>query len=272
MSARTAAGTAVAPACTVVAPPGAGDVTLWWARTDVDDAALAAAAAVVDAGTRRRADRMLRREDTARVLVAHALLRTAVAAATGGDPAAVRFARRCARCGAAGHGKPFVDAPGPVPEVSLSHGGLLAVVAVAAPGVRVGVDVEPRADDPVPLRRALAGLLTAAEARVLLTAPDPDGALLRAWTGKEAVAKARGLGLGDDLARLDVLSARPVTPDDAPPVLRTGTASPRPAADDVGWARLREAGALLAFPAPAEPVRTGRRHTAAVAVLGPGTR
>lgn len=85
-------------------------------------------------------------------------------------------------------------------SVSLSHAEGLAAVAVAASGIRVGVDVERRAG-----LRDLAGMArtTLADDELRRWSAEPRGAqhaaFLAHWVRKEAVLKALGTGLGGDL-------------------------------------------------------------------------
>jgi len=239
--------------------PGAGQIELWWEDVRLDDADLARLRADVDDATVARAARMARAADRCRTLVAHSLMRRAAARATGADPARLRLQRRCASCDAADHGRPSLvdDVAGtPVPDVSVAHAGDLAVVVTGPAGLRVGVDIEPVAEHrrpggPEVHRSALADachrFMAPAERLAAAGAADPDAAYLRAWTGKEAVAKAVGSGLGDHLVDVDVLGARPV-------------------ADR--WFRLRHPAALVAFPVlPAPATGDPDGYQAAVAVL-----
>ena len=101
-------------------------------------------------------------------------------------------------------GKPFLQDP-PVPlAFNIAHSGSLAVCALA--DVRaVGVDVEP-IERPELTPALLHDLLAPAErSRLdLLSGAALQEALVALWTGKEAIAKAHGGGLGLPLDRLIV--------------------------------------------------------------------
>ncbi len=194
-----------------VLPPGQSPVQLCWSRTDVGPGTLEALRADLDEATLARSERMVRPADASRVVVAHALLRRTLGTRFGIAPRAVHMTRRCDRCGRYGdpeHGRPVVIPPDgtAAPELSLSHAGRLAVIAVSEPGQPVGVDVEaPRLVRE--WRDGLTHLLTPVERWITSGAPDDRGLLARAWTGKEAVAKATGRGLGDDTGEIEVLGA-----------------------------------------------------------------
>jgi 4'-phosphopantetheinyl transferase len=142
-----------------------------------------------------------------RFTAAHAGARILLAAAVGTDPRALRFVHRCARCGATDHGKPQLAGGPDGIEFSLSRSGDLALVALAL-GQPVGIDVERVPVDTTGLDdHVLAATERAALAR--LSPPDRHAALLRAWTRKEALLKAQGLGVDGDLKRLDVAPAEP---------------------------------------------------------------
>jgi 4'-phosphopantetheinyl transferase len=245
-------------------PLGSAVVDVWWCSTQVGDGTPvdppvdtpedeARARLVVDRDTVRRADTSARAEDRRRVLLTHALLRRVLAPLVGVPPADVPVRRGCARCGSAAHGRPYVAGHEQTIDVSLAHGGGLGVVAVVtgpavAAGLRIGVDVEPHPVAAV-LREGLLAAMSSSELGANLTRPDPERAHLRSWTGKEAVAKATGLGMGDPMIGLDV----------------------SPAGDGADWSALRSGGAggvWVAFP----PARTtddadGARHVLAVAAI-----
>lgn len=107
-------------------------VDLWWADLRSADARLFA---LLDDLEAERLDRMDRAADRGRFALGAALLRVAVAAATGADPRAVAVERACADCGGA-HGAPRVAGV----RVSVAHAGTLVLVGTA--DVAVGVDVE----------------------------------------------------------------------------------------------------------------------------------
>ncbi|MFB6814008.1 4'-phosphopantetheinyl transferase family protein [Streptomyces sp. NPDC056347] len=181
-----------------------GETHIWWwplgTRTDPADYA------VLDDVERGRAQRFHAEADAAAFTATRANARRAVARLLGIDPAHVAFGRRvCPGCGDREHGPPAVSHP-PVPlAVSLSRTAGAGTLALRA-GTWVGVDVEAlRPVEPATLADVV---LTATEsAHVLGLPPGParDAAFHRAWTRKEAVVKAVGLGLlGMPLNTLDV--------------------------------------------------------------------
>ena len=108
----------------------------------------------------------------------------------------VRLGRLCPRCGSSEHGRPVMFEPrGTGLQLSLARTDGLVAVAVSATGW-VGVDVE---RDSATDFDGFAG--------VALHPAERDGTTRdRAfvWTRKEAVLKALGRGIRDDLTRLDV--------------------------------------------------------------------
>lgn len=122
-----------------MATTGGQVVDVWWADLRSADARLFA---LLDTHECDRLERMDREADRGRFALGAALLRLAVAAATGSDPRSVTVERTCSDCGGA-HGAPRVVGA----RVSVSHAGPLVLVATA--GVAVGVDVESadRGDD-----------------------------------------------------------------------------------------------------------------------------
>lgn len=142
---------------------------------------------------------------------AHAALRRVLADHyLGGPPEAIRFGRHpCPRCEDGRHGRPRVLSPATRLEFSLSRSGAHWALAVTAAG-HVGLDIESRGDLDAD---ALSGLVFSG---LVLTGGERDRIraaghgeerrelFLRAWTRKEAVLKAVGVGIATDLGRLDV--------------------------------------------------------------------
>jgi 4'-phosphopantetheinyl transferase len=94
------------------------------------------------------------------------------------------------------HGKPRLAIRPQRLSFNLSHSGGLALVAVAAGGVEIGIDVElirPRRD----LLRLAARWLPAADATAIAAAPaeEREEVFYAAWTRFEARAKCTGAGL-----------------------------------------------------------------------------
>jgi 4'-phosphopantetheinyl transferase len=177
--------------------PGAGEVRVWWARSDgLGEADLAACAALLDAGEAARLAGRRAPEARRGSLAVHALLRIALARALGCAPGAVALGREAG-------GRPFLAAPAPARalRISLSHAPGLVACALAG-DAEVGVDVEDLGRR-LPRARALAErFFAAAEARWLggLPAQEIPERFLELWTCKEAYAKGRGRALGEVLS------------------------------------------------------------------------
>lgn len=115
---------------------------VWWSSLAAADRDLLG---LLDAAERARVESLVRSADRGRSLISAAMLRVAVAAHLGIAPADVVVDRTCAECGGP-HGAPRIVGRGAeVPSVSVSHSGLLAVVALVPSGP-VGVDVQRLAD------------------------------------------------------------------------------------------------------------------------------
>nr|WSY51502.1 4'-phosphopantetheinyl transferase superfamily protein [Streptomyces sp. NBC_00886] len=218
--------------------PGPGLVHVWRIPLagPLADTALTAAARVLDAGERARAERLRLAEDRRRWTTARVALRTVLSWYAGTE--AVRITLAYGR-----HGKPRLAgrAPGEL-RFSLSHSHDRALLAVCR-GAPVGVDLEHPAAGPADgqdLDDLAAAALAPAELHAYLRLPATcrRAALLRRWTGKEAVLKATGRGVTLSAAR------RLVVPE--------GTGTPRGLPGR--WALLR--------PCP------GDGYAAAVCVLG----
>ena len=170
-------------------------VTLTLARftpADRDDWLAAATAVLSDA----ERDRLAQKRDAdgrAQHAIGRALLRLIGAGASGRDPAQLEIAT-------AGEGKPVL-AELPDLGVSVAHSGR-AVVVAACHGAEVGVDIEPPPADIARARRLAERRFSAAEAAAVRALPDAEAGawFARAWTTKEAVGKALGVGMIPALA------------------------------------------------------------------------
>lgn len=152
-------------------------VEVWWSSLAAADRDLLR---ILDTTERARIESLDRPADRGRSLLGAALLRVAVASHLGLAPADVVVDRTCDECGGP-HGAPRILSPGlPAPWVSVSHSGVLAVVALSPHGP-VGIDVQrlsdltdPRAGQDWVRREALLKARTAAgEKGRAVTSPVP---------------------------------------------------------------------------------------------------
>ncbi|GHG49642.1 4'-phosphopantetheinyl transferase family protein [Streptomyces griseocarneus] len=147
----------------------------------------------LNAEERRRADAFVHALDRAKYATAHLMLRRLLGAYLDVPAGDVEFTREaCPGCGEP-HGRPAVAAPG-APHFSLSHGGNLVLVGIAA--APVGVDTEQ-----VPAAHTVTEVSTAlhpAERREIMAAPAVrrPAVFTRLWVRKEAYLKGLGTGLG----------------------------------------------------------------------------
>ncbi|MGC5015655.1 4'-phosphopantetheinyl transferase family protein [Streptosporangium sp. DT93] len=163
----------------------AGGVRVW--RVRLDGAGAPRGWRLLSGAERERALALADPAERRRYVVAHAALRTVLAGACGVPAGRLGFGRDDS-------GRPCLLPPDgrPVPDFNLSHSDSWALVAVAPPGARVGVDVE----------RVRGGFDHLEMARRFYQPeevdrlPDagPEG-FFRLWTAKEAYIKASGAGL-----------------------------------------------------------------------------
>jgi 4'-phosphopantetheinyl transferase len=194
------------PPTDLVAPRGT--VHLWRASLDPPAHHVERLQDVLSAPERQRAGQFSAQRDRTRCIVARGLLRVILGRYLEVPPGELRLH-------SGGTGKPVLpvsQASGI--EFSVSHSSGLVVYAVTC-GRRIGVDIE--------RVRAVSGwagvpgrVLSPREHAVFRSlAPDQQrAAFFRAWTRKEACAKAWGLGLQCPLGRIDVSLApfEPVRP------------------------------------------------------------
>jgi 4'-phosphopantetheinyl transferase len=180
-------------------------VQIWTAHIEaLSPAELGELSGVLDAGERARAARFHFEHDRRHYVASHGLLRHLLSVALDKPAAALVFEQGA-------HGKPAISPTlmqGRTPCFNLSHSAGWAMFALAW-DCEVGIDLE----SIVRLKRDVDGLASLA-ARVLSARELPiwqalpetarEAAFLRAWTRKEAYAKATGRGLFEDVIRTDV--------------------------------------------------------------------
>jgi 4'-phosphopantetheinyl transferase len=162
---------------------------------------------VLDDRERQRAAKFVRDVDRHSYTTAHIALRYVLGRRLGLPPDEVTFLRQaCPNCSAP-HGRPALAGTDQPVHFSLSHGGDLVLVGVAASPV--GVDVEEVPD--VQVAADLSGRLHPAEQREIAAAARPEVAFATVWTRKEAYLKGIGTGLSRGLAT-DYLGAAGLAP------------------------------------------------------------
>jgi len=136
---------------------------------------------------RERAARFRFREDRARLVVGRRILAALLREELGLTPRPLELALT-------EKGRPYL-ADWPDVAFSISHAGDVVAVALTI-GAQVGVDVE-SLDRKVELDPIAERIFSAADLARFRAVPDAEKtrAFFRAWTGKEAVLKARGVGL-----------------------------------------------------------------------------
>ena len=155
------------------------------------------------------------------------------------DAVALTIGERGKPALAGGAGREPAPAAAPPLSFNLSHSGGLALVAVAAGGTAVGVDVErlrPRRD----LARLAARWLSEADAVAVTAAADGarEATFYAAWTRHEARTKCTGAGLsgpppGDEVVALGLEIDRGYAAAIAVDAGASAAAGPDPAADGV---------------------------------------
>ena len=148
---------------------------------------------------RARAARFHFAPDRARFVTSRIALRHILGEALGVEPAGVRFALGV-------HGKPEIvrDCNEGDWRFNLSHSGNISLIAVTQ-GRPVGIDVEILRRLPRQMIEILPSLSPAERLALRLVAePARPTAFLRCWTRKEALIKAIGAGLTQDLASFSV--------------------------------------------------------------------
>jgi 4'-phosphopantetheinyl transferase len=161
-------------------------VHVWLVRADLPDPVLAELEVLLDDEERERAGGMADPGARRRFVATRGVARTILAERLGAAPEQLRWQRGA-------HGKPELAGHWQGAQVSLSHSGELAMVAVT--GRRpVGVDIQRRSDR-LDARALATRYFPGPEARFVAAAGGPArqlDRLLRLWVRKEACVKAAG--------------------------------------------------------------------------------
>jgi 4'-phosphopantetheinyl transferase len=152
--------------------------------------------ALLDAAESARADRFRFAEDRERFILGHGMLRTVLAPMLGARPEELVFER-------GPHGKPYLPSGGP--RFSFSDTKDAVLIGVAG-STELGVDLETMARS-VDHDAVARHYFTDPEVSMLdaLQGHDRKLGFLELWTRKEAVLKATGVGIMEDLRSMSVL-------------------------------------------------------------------
>ncbi|MEA3013363.1 MAG: 4-phosphopantetheinyl transferase [Sphingomonadales bacterium] len=175
--------------------PADARVRLWRIMLDRTAGDVARLSALLDSDERGRAARYLHDRDRARYVVGRAAMRILLAAQGDLAPEALRF-----RTGP--RGKPELHSDGC--HFNLSRSGGIALLAIGPEPL--GIDVERLKAIPE-MERIAEEFFSGPEIAWLRAAPEAARShrFLRLWTRKEALVKADGRGIAEDLRGLDLV-------------------------------------------------------------------
>jgi 4'-phosphopantetheinyl transferase len=176
------------------APPLAdGDAHIWFARLDDMRDQIPKYERLLDEEEQARAARFRFEVDRERYIIGHGMLRMLLSRYTGFDPIDIRFIR-------GRFGKPYL--PGRPIDFNLSDTKDAVLIAFAQ-GMEIGADLETMTRTVEHLQVA-EHYFTENEIKGIKAAGDSKRRFLELWTRKEAVLKASGVGIMEDLRVLEV--------------------------------------------------------------------
>lgn len=168
------------------------EVHLWYAPLAMLRARLDAYGPLLDNEEKARADRFLHARDRERFIAGHGLSRMLLGGYLGIAPGAIQFRR-------GEFGKPFLE--GHPLHFNLSDTKDAVLLAVAPWPIGADIETMHRNTDH---QQVADHYFSAMEVASIRDAPDGLRRFLELWTRKEAVLKASGVGLMDDLKKLEV--------------------------------------------------------------------
>ena len=179
----------------------ANEVHVWRALLDIPEDAIARLAGSLSPDEASRSERYHFRRDQKRFLAGRGILRNILARYLAAEPEQIVFSYNA-------HGKPFLCDPFKSMELTfnLSHAHDLALYAVAVKR-RVGIDMEFLQRE-FQWEEIAERFFSHGEQASLRRLPQKERrhAFFTFWTQKEAVLKAVGTGLTDDLKKINVAS------------------------------------------------------------------
>jgi 4'-phosphopantetheinyl transferase len=191
-----------------------GEIHLWFASDQIDDARAGTCRAVLSADERERERRFHFQEHRDRYLVTRALVRTVLSRYEPVDPAHWLFASNA-------YGRPEIDGRMRTGDLrfNVAHSAGI-IVLVVAKGRALGVDVE-NTDARDGLLNVAKQFFSTAELAELIGAPAncQRDRFFQYWTLKESYIKARGMGLSIPLEKFSFALAQTgtigfeITPD-----------------------------------------------------------
>ena len=178
-------------------PVTTGEVQVLFATLEEHRTRIPMLEALLDVHEQDRAQRFRFAKDRERYIIGHGLLRIALGEALAMPPEAVPFQRGT-------HGKPFV--PGSALEFNLSDTKDAVLLALTT-GMAVGADIETM-DRETDHERVGAHYFAPREMAGIVAGDAGKRRFLELWTRKEAVLKASGVGIMEDLRALHVDQAQ----------------------------------------------------------------
>ena len=176
----------------------AGGVHIWLINIPASAGAALALDALLTIEEHRRAAAYHRPRDRERFIVSRVALRQLLGRLTGRQPASITF-----QIGS--NKKPSVYHSGQELHFNVSHSKDLVVIAVA--DKQVGIDIE--AINPAfEFQSVLTSCFSNAEQMAIMQAADTSAMFYTLWTRKEALLKATGKGIDDDMPLVPVLDGR----------------------------------------------------------------
>lgn len=192
------------------------EVHLWRLDLEPEKALLAEFEQSLAEDERARAERFHNQDRRARFILARGCLRLILGRYLRQSSQAIRFAYH-------ENGKPFLEAgEGSQIQFNLSHAHHLGLLAVC-PNLAVGVDVE-YMQPGLEIIKIARRFFAPAEAAAIEALPEnlQEAACYQVWTCKEALLKARGVGISTGLSRVEV-RLRPGEPPQVIQDLEQGT-------------------------------------------------
>ncbi len=217
-------------------PAATGAVQLWYAPVGPLGPHMDALHALLDREERQRADRFRFHADRNRFIAGHGLLRILLGAVTRTPATDVRMER-------GQHGKPFLPEGGA--HFNLSDTKDAVLIGIGG-DCELGVDIETM-HRPTDHELVAERYFTPEEVHYIQAgAADAKRRFLTLWTRKEAVLKASGVGIMDDLHALRVLDGEHLLRIRQPDFVRAAAAAYHVSSYSVGDAHL----VALATPTP----------------------
>ena len=169
-------------------------IHLWKVDVDNDPKIISELKKNLDYDELKRSERFAFEKDRNQFITAHGMLRNILSRYMDFSPSQIQFKRTS-------NGKPYVHFPTTFIKFNISHSENLILIALA--DHEIGIDLE-KVKDSFEYNELSKTYFSHHEQKEITSSPLPKKTFYKLWTRKEAVLKASGIGITDELKNIEI--------------------------------------------------------------------